>query len=334
MRRIVLGVILLLIGISAYGQQYISMQTAKDSMTIGEPFVIVSTIKLDVLPTDGFIDFSPFDTIPNLAYSLDTNYFSQYGDAVILKGGKLKLTSGPRSIPIAKVQFTEQSGSYYFRDSISIAIYDVGQFLIPSPILSTNPPIEILPTRAPSIIVRLPDEVQANIQDSIFVAPIKNIIEEPTTIEDFKYIFIGLGFLLFSILLVYFLKSRKKKPEEKVEEIIFVPAHIIANKKLRALDKKELWQQGNIKGYQSELTFIIREYLENRFRVNALEMTSDEILNEVPEEVNQDQLRQILHIADMVKFAKANPPADIHSRFMDMSFALVEETKMEEEADD
>ena len=109
----------------------------------------------------------------------------------------------------------------------------------------------------------------------------------------------------------------------------------MALKKLNTLEDKELWQKGEVKEYQSELTFIIREYLEKRFHVNALEMTTDEIMRAVPEEVNPDNLKNILQIADMVKFAKANPPADIHSRFMDMAYELVRSTQLKEDiADD
>lgn len=323
---------LLLIASFLMSQSHATFTTSTDSVTIGDPISLVTTIVIDGNTPSGTIDFSPLDTINNLLYSRDTVNFTPYGDANILSGGNFKLSPNVKMADLSNLDFNRQGNNYIFRDSINIAIYDVGIFSIPNPDLNLSSG-NTIPTQSPVITVVLPENVQQAIQDSIQIAPIKPIIEEAVNLEDFKYLFIGLGMLVIASLLIYFFRSKKKEVIEEEEEV-YIPAHVTALEKLRALDKKELWQKGEIKAYQSELTFIIREYLENRFHIPALETTTDEILRDVPDEVDQEQLRNILQMADLVKFAKANPPADIHSRFLDQAFDLVRNTKEEEVIDD
>lgn len=73
----------------------------------------------------------------------------------------------------------------------------------------------------------------------------------------------------------------KKAPEGRRAEKPLLP-HELALQKLVALQQQKLWQKGDVKPYQSELTFIIREYLENRFNIQALESTTDEIVQNLP----------------------------------------------------
>ena len=87
---------------------------------------------------------------------------------------------------------------------------------------------------------------------------------------------------------------------------------------LGKLKEEKLWQQGQVKEYQSRLTYIIREYLENRYEVPALESTTEEIqrsLKQVDFDSSwKDKLSNILQVADLVKFAKAKPPVDFHDQ--------------------
>jgi hypothetical protein len=88
---------------------------------------------------------------------------------------------------------------------------------------------------------------------------------------------------------------------------------------------KKLWQSGRVKDYYSELTEIVRWYIEKRFHVQALEMTTDEIISGLKTayfvDENIHRLKQTLILADMVKFAKEQPlPAD-----NDISIQRIEE---------
>lgn len=105
----------------------------------------------------------------------------------------------------------------------------------------------------------------------------------------------------------------------------------IAISALRSLKEKKLWEQGMEKEYFTELTDILREYLYGRFGINAMEMTSRQIMaslgkNEDTKE-KRAYFRKILDMADFVKFAKVRPlPADNIESY-DNALKFVEETK-------
>jgi len=120
-----------------------------------------------------------------------------------------------------------------------------------------------------------------------------------------------------------------------VEEVYVAPpkAHEVALEKLQLLRAKELWQQGKIKEYQSELTYIVREYLEERFEIQALESTTVEIVQELEQkditEEHKTELTDMFRMADMVKFAKATPPVEVQSTLLNKAIQFVEKTKQE-----
>jgi len=78
------------------------------------------------------------------------------------------------------------------------------------------------------------------------------------------------------------------------------------------LKNDELWQKGEIKKYYTILTDILRQYLENRFRVFSLELTTAETLDTLvktgfKKDGSYNNLKTVLTGADLVKFAKYNP---------------------------
>lgn len=92
------------------------------------------------------------------------------------------------------------------------------------------------------------------------------------------------------------------------------PAHVIAFRELERLKNEELWQKGELKLYYTRLTEILRQYLENRFRVFSLELTTDETLDALirtgfKKNGSFNDLKTVLTGADLVKFAKFNPVA-------------------------
>jgi len=112
----------------------------------------------------------------------------------------------------------------------------------------------------------------------------------------------------------YIRKRRKKEPIFMLKPKVVLFPHEIALKEMEKLRVKKLWQAGKIKDYYSELTEILRRYIENRFKLPALEQTSAEILesltdNNVCQHKAIDKLGNLLILADMVKFAKQNPVA-------------------------
>ena len=113
------------------------------------------------------------------------------------------------------------------------------------------------------------------------------------------------------------------------------PAHIIAFRELKKLREEQLWQKGEIKYYYTKLTEILRQYLENRFRVFSLELTTVETLAALvksgfKKDGSYNQLKTVLTGADLVKFAKYNPePPENESHFQN-SWDFVLATKENE----
>ncbi|MDF2430598.1 MAG: hypothetical protein JWP44_229 [Mucilaginibacter sp.] len=112
--------------------------------------------------------------------------------------------------------------------------------------------------------------------------------------------------------LIYYSKKKPKNvPVIKVAKQPVIPAHVGALKKLNELRDKKLWQQGEVKQYYIELSDVLREYLEKRYLIKTHEKTTDEIFSglkylDITTEEKQ-LLRNILVMADLVKFAKEKP---------------------------
>lgn len=108
----------------------------------------------------------------------------------------------------------------------------------------------------------------------------------------------------------------------------------MALQKLAHLGDEKLWQKGEVKKYQSELTYIIREYLEGRYSIAALESTTSEIIGQLKSTLtdpsHQSSLQRILQVADLVKFAKAKPEEEVHASFLEEAEGFVHATKLDE----
>ncbi len=127
-------------------------------------------------------------------------------------------------------------------------------------------------------------------------------------------IFIAVLLLLIIGVFVLVYKLRSKKRQRILADI---PAIQIAMQRLKELDEKELLKQHKIKHYYSELTDIVRTYLEKDIHIPALELTTDELV-ETMTDFNESsdlgisketilQLKGVLETADLVKFAKSAP---------------------------
>ncbi|MDR0799469.1 MAG: hypothetical protein LBN18_06915 [Dysgonamonadaceae bacterium] len=137
------------------------------------------------------------------------------------------------------------------------------------------------------------------------------------------------------VFLVYcYIKKKSVLPFKKKEEP-YVPPHIRAIRELDTLKSQKLWQQGKMKEYHSEITDTLRKYIEARFDVGAMELTSGEILDQIKgnSEVTAayDKLKQVLFLADFVKFAKYSPLPDENELSITNAYHFVNDTKKEEE---
>ncbi len=151
---------------------------------------------------------------------------------------------------------------------------------------------------------------------------LKGPYEAPLTLQEIlPYILYGLSAVILVLLIIYYRKRKKKnkpvfKPQKPPE-----PPHRIALRELEELKKLQLWQHGKIKAYYTQLSDIIRQYIERKFQINAMELTSDEILNAFLGNQSLDskayeELEELLTVADLVKFAKFTPqPGDNENNY-------------------
>ncbi len=175
------------------------------------------------------------------------------------------------------------------------------------------------------------EEQSDSLQTNLPPADIKGIIEEPTLLEDFYPLLIGLAVLLLLGVLAWYFFFRKEEEVVVEAPVIIRPAHEIALEKLGALQTESLWQNGDVKGYYTKLTFIFREYLENRYDIQALESTTEEVLQQLKKsdfdsEMNSDVTR-VLQSADLVKFAKAKPASEFHEESFAKLETIIKKTK-------
>lgn len=144
------------------------------------------------------------------------------------------------------------------------------------------------------------------------------------------------GILLALALLIFIIvKLTRKKPEVYIERKPDVPPHILALSQLEKIKTELIWKDGKTKEYYSAITDTIRLYIEGRFGIQALELTTEEIMrafkSQVVDPLSKEKLQQLLVLADFVKFAKQIPIEQEHSLALQSAFDFINGTKREDE---
>jgi hypothetical protein len=222
-----------------------------------------------------------------------------------------------------------------FNQQITITSWDSGFHAIPPFELKVGK--DTVRTEALLLnVTTVPIDPKADIKD------IKDILEVPFSLWDWiltNKLWIGLPIILIILIIIgiYLYKRFKNKPTE--EEQAFVPkeaADVVAIKKLENLKQEKLWQSGKIKEFYVELSFIVREYISNRYQFHALEHTTDEIMSLANRDTDfsnelKKKLHQTLILADMAKFARQEPLGDENETALKNAFYFVNETAVKEE---
>ena len=137
--------------------------------------------------------------------------------------------------------------------------------------------------------------------------------------------------------LITYLQSRMGKREvDAVAAEPLRPAEEVALEKLDIIREQKIWQTGQVKEYHTQLTDVVREYIDRRFEVSSAEQTSDETLRAMRPLLNDkkdlyEQLRKMLTLADLVKFAKWTTTPDENELSLRSAYAFVKETTPVEE---
>ncbi|MDR1336983.1 MAG: hypothetical protein LBK22_09155 [Tannerella sp.] len=166
---------------------------------------------------------------------------------------------------------------------------------------------------------------------------IKAVWKPPFVWADYYPLIFGILITLILLFLIWYIVMRLRSNRSLVpfrrEEPPLSP-HAEAMQELDRIKGRKLWQQGRYKEYYTQVTDTLRHYLFRRYAFNAMEMTSHEILETLREKSTDrtasDMLRQILLLADFVKFARLHPLPDENDLSMSNACRFVEQTRPEE----
>lgn len=162
---------------------------------------------------------------------------------------------------------------------------------------------------------------------------IKGNIKAPYTWEEIAMVILAALLLIGIIVAVvlYFRKNREQ-PIFTFKKKVVEPAHVIAFRELEQLKNRKLWQNGHNKEYFSQLTDILRKYLEERMKINAMEMTSPEIIAALKNlgygnKTIFERLMVTMSTSDLVKFAKYTSDPIENDQAMKCIYDFVDDTK-------
>ena len=196
------------------------------------------------------------------------------------------------------------------RQNIIITCFDSGKFIVPPLTFSFFDNKDSVKIQSDSLYLSVKGIIVDTTKE---IKDIKPPIEVPFSLKEFlkeNIVYIASGIILFiAVIFLYKYLKNRKKPVNVPKPVPTRPAHIIAYEQLDILERQKLWQQGDFKRYHSDLSIILRTYIEHRYGINALELTSDEIINAInlQDATIKSTLLEILRLADLVKFAKHQP---------------------------
>ena len=186
----------------------------------------------------------------------------------------------------------------------------------------------------------LEPEMPKMMRDSLIINPMEGTVSIPARWYDFipswwYWVLIAAAVIALGVVIYMLYKKNGPSllPRRKV-----VPPYELAVDRLQKLKARKLTENGHDKEYNTELTDILREYLQGRFGIYAREMTSTQILQAVTDNAETapfaDEFRAMLETADFVKFAKQRPTPDENQRSFATVSGFVEKTKPVEEEED
>jgi len=209
-----------------------------------------------------------------------------------------------------KIDTVKNGARYELIKKYGLTQFDSGKYTIPRiPVL-----INGKPSFSDSIKVEVNDVKVDTLKQKMY--DIKDIAKVESPLGSWWiYLLILLAIGVIGYFVYKFIKKRQSQP--KVEAIVYTSPIEKATSLLQQLEKKELWQKGEIKNYYSELTDIARNYIEEEIHIPAMESTTSELIEGLRKAAKLQKLKlsnetvenleKVLKQADLVKFAKVKP---------------------------
>jgi len=227
----------------------------------------------------------------------------------------------------------KSNGKIVAQTNYFLSTFDTGEFEIPELEIgystSTDSTIKYIKTEPLTIMVEsLNPEETGDIRD------IKVPLVPPWDYRQYlKLALIVILLIAVAFLVFYYIKRRKEgKALLPTRQKPPRPAHEQALEALEALVQSDLLPTGKIKEYYIQISDIFRQYIENRFFIYALEMTTTQLLENMEQErldkLYIDMTREFLDSCDLVKFAKYIPEENETKILTQLAFDFVNQSKM------
>ena len=229
------------------------------------------------------------------------------------------------------IDTTVREGEQQYRQTFTLTNFKPGEQVLPAvsfPYQSANGSSDTLFTDSFRVQVST-----VKVDSGRRIQPLKGLMEVPLTFREIlPYILAGLAIIGLGVLGYWLFKrwQKRKHAPTSTAKPVQMP-HEKALQELKALEDAQLWQKGHIKEYHDQLTDIIRAYLERILGIQAMELTTSEIMNELQGRAltphQKDQLQELFSMADMAKFARAQPSADENQKALSVAYQFIRETK-------
>lgn len=215
------------------------------------------------------------------------------------------------AVEALKIDTTKQDAKFLLSRIYKLTQFDSGSYTIPRQKIIIGEKAFFTDSLRVDVNTITVDTLKQKLYD------IKPIIEVEKSSGNWWVWLLGivLAIALIAFLLYWFIW--RKKPLTAEEEIALLPPYDRAKLALRKLEESQYLMRAEVKDYYSELTFIIRKYLDEKVYDRALESTTAELVNRLNllKDGNQidlsketiKNLESILNRADLVKFAKSAP---------------------------
>jgi len=266
--------------------------------------------------------------------NLSLSFSFPAGTQVVWPSIKDTILGNIQVISRAKIDSSESADkkSLLLTHKLRLTCFDSGFYTIP--------PIRFYYRHLPDTTIRFAQtEIQIltvhtmAVDTTQAIKPIKGIVKISFSILEFlPWILAGLLFLAIAGFLVYYLiRRRKGEPIFLLRPSVKYQPHEWALMELEKLRMKKLWQAGKMKEYHTELTDILRKYIEDRFHLMAMESTTGEIIEDLADKTGipkecRNILLKVLSMADLVKFAKYLPLPEDHEQSMENAVDFINRT--------
>ena len=237
------------------------------------------------------------------------------------------LSAAIEVIDYSKIDTINIKDTIEFSQTIIVTAWDSGHHIIPPLSIEVNG--NTIYTKPLLLHYQLPKT-----NDKEAIKPIKNQIDTPFIFAEIQeLVFWGIVLTILLVVLILIIVYLIKNHKNKKTEVIINKKPIIDSLTERyvKLKQNKIWLNNREKEFHSELSAILKEYLEYRYKIKSIESTSREIIQQlislgIEKEITQD-VKHILNFSDMIKFAKQKGVESQHEQALNILYSFLKTGK-------